>query len=469
MKARLIAILMAAIVLASCRVGPKYVKPAIPVPDAFRGAEPLESADTTSLANLKWFEVFKDQELQRLIRTALAENYNLRDAVARVDAARFNLRSTKANTRPAITAGTGVSTSRTSASGSVPLLSGFDQNRTFGSVSLDLLSYEADVWGRLRSTTDAAQAGLLASEENRKVVVTTLVSDVAGAYFNLLDLDSELDIARRTLKARQDSLHLIQTRQAHGLATLLEVRQGEQLVYSAERTIPRIEEAIEQRENQISLLLGHSPGEIARGDPLEMQEQPPCVPVGLPSELLERRPDIRLAEQGLVQANAMIGVAKAAYFPRISLTGLLGFQSSQLSSLFTGATGIWQFVPQVSQPIFTGGRLRANVDMANAQQQLALIEYERVIQTSFREVSDSLIQYQKVRETRGKQESLVETLEDRSRLSYMRYNGGVDTLLSALDADRDLFDAELGLVQIKRDELLSMVQLYRALGGGWQE
>ena len=188
-----------------------------------------------------------------------------------------------------------------------------------------------------------------------------------------------------------------------------------------------------------------------------------------PSDLLERRPDIRLAEQGMVQANAMIGVAKAAYFPRISLTGLLGFQSSQLSSLFTGPTGIWQFVPQISQPIFTGGRLRADVDIANAQQKLALIEYERVIQTAFRDVSDALIQYQKVREIRGKQESLVATLEDRSRLSYVRYNGGVDTMLSALDADRDLFDAELGLTQIKRDELLSLVQLYRALGGGWQE
>ena len=310
---------------------------------------------------------------------------------------------------------------------------------------------------------------LLASEENRKAVVTTLVSDVAGAYFNLLELDAELEIAKRTLRTRKESLELIRTREGRGLATLLEVRQGEQLVHSAERAIPGIEESIEQTENRISLLLGHSPGAITRGSPLEEQVQPPSVPPGLPSALLERRPDIRLAEQKLVGASAMIGVAKAAYFPRISLTGFLGFQSSQLSSLFTGPTGIWQFLPQVSQPIFTGGRLRSSVELAKAQQQLALIEYERAIQTAFREVSDALVRYQKVHEVRERQELLLTTLQDRSRLSYLRYRGGVDTLLSALDADRDLFDAELGLVQTRRNELLALVQLYRALGGGWEQ
>ena len=301
------------------------------------------------------------------------------------------------------------------------------------------------------------------------MVVTTLVSDVAGAYFNLLELDTELEIAKRTLNTRQDSLDLIRMREARGLATLLEVRQGEQLVRAAERIIPRLEESIEQTENQISLLLGRSPGAITRGNALEDQAQPPSVPPGLPAALLERRPDIRRAEQTLVGTNAMIGVAKAAYFPRISLTGLLGFQSSQLNGLFNGSAGVWQFVPQVTQPIFTGGRLRSNVELATAQQQLALIEYERVIQTAFREVSDALIQRQKAQEVRVNQELLVTTLQDRSRLSYMRYRGGVDTLLSALDADRDLFDAELGLVQAKRDELLTLVRLYRALGGGWQE
>jgi multidrug efflux system outer membrane protein len=300
-------------------------------------------------------------------------------------------------------------------------------------------------------------------------VVTTLVGDVAAAYFNLLELDRELEIAKHTLTTRRDSLQLIQTRESRGLATVLEVRQGEQLVYTAERAIPGIEESIEKTENQISLLVGHSPSEITRGTRLEDQVQPPSVPPGLPSALLERRPDIQRAQDTLIGANAEIGVAKAAYFPRISLTGLLGFQSSQLSNLFRGSTGVWQFVPQVTQPIFNGGQLRSTVELATAQQNIALIGYERAIQTAFREVSDALVQHQKVRDVRAKQELLVTTLQDRSRLSYLRYTGGIDTLLSALDADRDLFDAELSLVQTRRDELLALVQLYRALGGGWQE
>jgi multidrug efflux system outer membrane protein len=470
MKMRIITILVMATLLVSCRtVGPKYVKPMIDAPDHFRGAEEANSADPSSLADLKWFEVFRDEQLQELIRTALVQNYDLRDAVVRVSAARANLGITRSNELPSVSVGTDITTARTSASGGATFFPGFDQNRTFGSVAVNLLSYEADVWGRLRRQTEAARADLLATVENRKVVVTTLVSDVATAYFNLLELDTELEIARRTLNTRENSLQLIRKRQAHGLATLLEVRQGEQLVHTAESVIPSIEQSIEQTENQISLLLGRSPGGITRGTPLEEQVQPPSVPAGLPSALLERRPDIRVAEQRLVGANAMIGVAKAAYFPRISLTGLLGFQSSQLSGLFTGSTGVWQFVPQVTQPIFTGGRLRSTEQLATAQEQLALIEYERVIQTAFREVSDALVQYQKVREVRARQELLVTTLRDRSRLSYLRYRGGVDTQLTALDADRDLFDAELALAETKRDELLALVQLYRALGGGWQE
>ena len=341
-------------------------------------------------------------------------------------------------------------------------------SRTFGTVAGDLLSFEIDVWGRLRRATEAARADLLASDNFRKAVITTLVSDVASAYFNLLELDMELAIARRTLQLREDSLTIIRNRERGGLGTLLEVRQGEQLVYAAAQVIPDVEQLIEQTENQISLLLGGSPTTMARGLSLIDQEQPPAVPGGLPSALLDRRPDILVAEQNLVAANAIIGVAKAAYFPRISLTGFLGVQSDALSNLFSGPARIWQFAPQVTQPIFNAGRLRSNVRLATAQQELALIEYQRVIQTAFREVSDSLIQYQKVREIRAQQELLVATLQERSRLSYVRYQGGIDTLLNALDADRDLFDAELRLAQTRRNELLAMVQLYRALGGGWQ-
>jgi multidrug efflux system outer membrane protein len=470
MKSRLITAAVTAGLLTGCTVGPNYRRPAVEPPKAFRGsATGVPPADVASLADLKWFEVFQDERLQDMVRTALVQNYDLRDAVVRVEAARANLGITRADQFPTIDAGAGVTTQRTSASGAFPLPPGFEQRRTFGTVALSLLSFEVDIWGRLRRATEAARADLLASEENRKAVMTTLVSDVAGAYFDLLELDMELEIAKRTLSTRENSLQLIRAREQGGVATLVEVRQGEQLVHAAAKAIPTTEQLIEQTENQISFLLGGSPGAVTRGRPLTEQPPPPPVPPGLPSALLERRPDIRAADQNLVAANAIIGVAKAAYFPQISLTGFLGFQSSQLSNLFTGPSRVWQFAPQVTQPIFTAGRIRSNVRLARAQQQLALIQYERVIQTAFREVSDTLVQYQKAREIRAKQELLVATLQDRSRLSYVRYRGGVDTLLNALDADRDLFDAELGLAQTRRNELLALVQLYRALGGGWQQ
>jgi len=455
--------------LTGCRVGPNYHRPDVKAPDVFRGSPgATPPADLTSLADTKWFELFKDSQLQELIRIALVQNYDLRTAVARVDAAQASLGITQADQFPNIAASGEITTLRNSTSGAFPLPQSV-QNRTFGGVALNLLSFEVDIWGRLRRATEAARADLLASEENRKAVISTLVSDVASAYFNLIELDSELEIARRTLTSREGSLQLIRTRRQGGVATLLELRQGEQLVYTAELAIPNIEQLIEVTENQISLLVGRSPGAITRGRSLTDQEQPPAVPPGLPSSLLERRPDIRTAEQSLVAANAIIGFAKAAYFPQISLTGFLGFQSNQLSSLFTSPTGVWQFAPQLTQPIFTAGRIKSNVRLARAQEQVALIQYERVIQTAFREVSDALIQYRKVREIRAKQELLVTTLQDRSSLAYMRYRGGVDTLLNALDADRDLFDAELGLAQTRRNELLVLVQLYRALGGGWQQ
>jgi outer membrane protein, multidrug efflux system len=470
MKARLCMATLVASLFMGCTVGPNYRRPPVTSPDVFRGSADATPppADVTSLADLKWFDVFKDEQLQDMVRTALVQNYDLREAVARVDAARANLGITQADQFPTIDASAGLTTLRTSASGSSPIPQGFSQRQTFGRVALNLLSFEVDVWGRLRRATEAARADLLASDENRKAVITTLIGDVASAYFNLLELDMELEIARRTLAAREESLQLIRLREQGGIATLLELRQGEQLVYTAAQAIPSTEQLIEQTENAISLLLGERPGAIARGRPLTEQEQPPSVPPGLPSSLLERRPDIRTAEQNLVAANAIIGVAKAAYFPLISLTGFFGYQSSELSGLFTGPARAWQFIPQVTQPIFNAGRIGSNVRLAEAQQQIAVVQYERAIQTAFREVSDALVQYRQAREIRATQELLEMTLQDRSRLSYMRYRGGVDTLLNALDADRDLFDAELGLAQARRNELLALVQLYRALGGGWQ-
>jgi len=434
---------------------------------SFRGAE--DTTDPTSIGDLKWFEVFKDDELQKLIRQAMVRNYDLRTAGARINAARADLGLARSDQFPQFELSADLTTTRTSRNGQLAASGQGGQKRSFGSVLLNLLTFELDVWGRLRNQTKAARADLRASEEDRNAVMTTVVGDVAAGYFSLLELDSELDIAKRTLATRQESLGLIRIRQEGGVATMLDVRQAEELVYQASETIPDIERAIEQTENQLNLLLGNNPGPITRGKPLVEQPTLPAVPAGLPSSLLERRPDIRAAEHALEAQRARVSAAKAAYFPRISLTGLLGFQSDQLSGLFTGPSRAWTLIPQVTQPIFTAGRLKSNVKFAKAQQELALIAYQQTIQNAFREVSDALVQYRKVKEIRVQQELLVTTLRDRSQLAYLRYTGGVDTLLNALDADRDLFDAELNLAQTKRNELLSLVQLYKALGGGWQQ
>ena len=459
-----------AVFLAGCVVGPNYQRPTIQTPNTFRAATPATASDPASLADLKWFEVFRDEKLQDLVKEALAQNYDLRDAVARVEAARANLGITRSNQFPNVGADADISTIRFSRNGATPLPKALapEQNRTFGSATLNLLSFEVDIWGRLRRATEAARAELLAAEENRKAVTTTLVSEVAADYFSLRALDYQLEISQRTLGTRQESLELIRNRQGGGVATLLDLRQGEQLVYTAAETIPTLQQQIEQTENQISLLLGKNPGEVMRGRSLTEQEMPPEVPPGLPSALLERRPDIRAAEQNLIAANAEIGVAKAAYFPQISLSGFLGGQGTQLASLFSGPSAVWSFTPQVTQPIFTAGRLRSNVQLSQALRDSALIQYEKAIQTAFSEVSDALIAHQRVRESRVQQELLVAALQDRTRLAYVRYRGGVDTLLNALDSDRDLFQAELNLSQIRLSELDSVVQLYKALGGGWQ-
>jgi NodT family efflux transporter outer membrane factor (OMF) lipoprotein len=459
-----------AVLCAGCTVGPNYKRPVVSVPANFRAPEPLPPGQAASFADLKWFEVFKDDKLQDLIRTALRQNYDLRDAVLHVEEARANLGITRSNQYPNFGASGGVEINRLSRDGATPLPAVFlpSQNRNFGQATLDLLSFEVDIWGKLRRATEAARANLLGAEENRKAVVTTLVSDVTTAYLTLRELDYDLDISKRTLQTREESLALTKSRQTGGVSTLLDLRQAEQLVDTAAETIPGIEQQMEQTENRITLLLGESPAGVARGRGLTEQDLPPQVPAGLPSELLERRPDIRAAEQALIAANAEIGVAKAAYFPQISLSGFLGGQSTQLSSLFSGPSSAWSLVPQVTQPIFTAGRLKSSVKLAQVERERALVQYEETIQTAFTEVSDSLIAHQRVRESRERQEALVAALQDRLRLAYIRYRGGVDTQLNALDADRDLFQAELDLSQIRLNELLTVVQLYKALGGGWQ-
>ena len=470
MRASYLAIAVAAALSSGCVVGPNYKRPDVAVPTSFRAPEPLPEEKAASLADLKWFDVFHDEQLQALIRTALAGSYDLRDAVTKVEQARANLGVARSNQLPQLNATGSMNVTRISRGsftipGSIPL----QQNINYGQAGLNLLSFELDIWGRLRRATEAARANLLNAEENRKAVVSTLVSDVASDYLQLRELDYQLEISERTLQNRQEFLKLTQARQAGGVATLLDLWQAEQLVDTAAASIPTLKQQIEQSENQISLLLGQNPESIKRGRSLLEQDLSPEVPPGLPSALLERRPDIRAAEQALVAANANIGVAKAAYFPQISLSGLVGGESSQLTSLFSAPNRTWNFVPQITQPIFAGGRIKSNVRLAKAQYDQAEVAYEKAIQTAFREVSDALIAHERTRESRLEQEKLVKALENRKRAAYVRYQGGVDTLLNALDADNDLFQAELTLAQTRYSELASVVQLYKALGGGWQE
>jgi len=469
-RIRLVTALLLGCLLSGSVAGQKkYERPDVKTPDTFRGSEAVAPTDANSIGDLKWFEVFKDEQLQKLVRTAMAQNYDLRLAVARINAARANLGLARSNQFPQFDVGADLTTTRTSGNSGASASGQAGRNRSVGEVFLSLLSFEIDVWGRLRQQTKAARAQLRSSEEDRKTVTTIVVSDVATGYFNLLELDMELDIAKRTLAVRQESLRLITARQQGGLATMLEVRQAEGLVYQSSQTIPDTERLIEQTENQISLLLGNNPGPIPRGTPLAEQQELPVVPAGLPSSLLERRPDIRSAEQLLISQNALVSAAKKAYFPTISLTGAFGFQSNSLSNLFSGPSSAWTFIPQLTQPIFTAGRLKSNVNFEKAQREYALAQYQQTIQTAFSDVSNALVQYRRVREIRTQQELLVSSLRDASRLAHLRYEGGVDTLLNALFVDTSLFSAELNLAQTKRNELLSLVQLYKALGGGWQQ
>jgi NodT family efflux transporter outer membrane factor (OMF) lipoprotein len=445
----------------------KYERPKVLTPTVFRG-DPATQPDPQSLADVKWFELFKDEKLQDLIREALANNYGLRAAVARIDAARANYGIVRSDRFPTIGISADVVNERLSRSGSVTLPEPVKRDRSFGSVLLNLLSFELDIWGRVRKETAAAKSDYLATEEERRAVMVTVIADVATSYFSLRELDYELEISKRTLSSRLESLRIIKLRQERGVATVLEVREAEDLVYSASETIPAIERAISTTENFLSYLTGRNPSSIERGLSLTEHQVPVNVPPGLPSDLIERRPDIRAAENSLIAANARIGAAKALYFPRISLTAFLGFESGELSNLFKNSRSVWALGGELTQPIFTAGRLKSNVRFTQAQRDFLLNDYQSTIQSAFREVSDSLVSYQKVREVRAQRELLVGALRDRSRLSYLRYTGGVATLLDALDADRSLFDAERSLAQARRDELVSVVQLYKSLGGGWQ-
>ncbi len=461
----LVALTSVVIWICGCTVGPNYKKPTASVPATYRGLtlEEAEKNDPSSAGDQKWFEVYQDEQLRSLIRTALQQNYDVRIAGTRILAAQAQFGITRADQFPSVAGGASLVDQRDART---PLSPAFEAG--FGSLNVSA-AWELDFWGKFRRATEAARANLVATEWARQEVVATLVANVAGAYFQLRALDLELEISRRTLASRQESLRLTHILADGGSTSMLDVRQAEQLVFTAAAEIPTLDQQIEQQENLISVLLGKNPDDVLRGQKLTEQNQPPTVPPGLTSSLLERRPDIRAAEQQLIAANAEIGVARAAYFPQISLSGNAGFESVALTSLFSGPAGAWTYGASLTQPIFTAGRIRSSVRLAQAQQATSLLFYEQTIQGAFRSVSDALIACRKSKEFRAQQELLFQSAQDAARLSHMRYNGGVTGYLEVLTNETNAFAAELELVQAQLNELLASVQLYEALGGGWQQ
>ena len=463
MNCRLI-LLSLALLASGCTVGPNYKRPIVAVPDSYRGMIPeqITPAQIASLGDQKWWDIFQDEELRALIRIALQQNYDLRIAASRVLEARAQVGITRADQFPSLGGGAGIADVRSAQSKFLPAF-----ESSTGQVNLSA-AWELDFWGKFRRATEAARANLLASEWARQEVVSVLVANVAGAYFQLRALDLQLEISKRTLDSRQESLRLTQVLANGGATSLLDVRQAEQLVFTASAEVPALEQQIEQQENFLSILLGQNPADVPRGRTLTDQPHPPEVPPGLPSALLERRPDIREAEAELIAANAQIGVARAAYFPEISLNGNGGFESSALSGLFSGPAGAWSFGSSLTEPIFTAGRIRSGVRLAEARQETAILFYQQSIQAAFRSVSDALVANRKTHEFRVQQESLFQSAQDAARLSRMRYTGGATGYLEVLTNETNAFSAELGLAQARLNELLALVQLYEALGGGWQ-
>jgi len=446
--------------LAGCMVGPNYHRPPVSVPPTYRGATP---APAKSLGSEKWWEVFQDPALGKLIHTAIVRNYDEQIAATRVVEAQAALSITRANQFPTASLGAGLFTEQNPKISKV--FPAYEVNA--GRLNLSAI-WDLDFWGKYRRETQAAQAQLLGTEWGQRAVISSVVASVAAAYFQLRALDDELTIAKRTLRTRHDSLRLTLVLEKHGSASLLDVSQAQQLVDAAEEEIPNLDREIEQQENLLSILLGENPGPIARGRPLTEQPAPRTVPAGLPSELLERRPDILEAEDSLIAANAQIGVLKASLFPDISLTGTGGLESFALNRFITAPSETWNGAVNITQPVFEAGALRAGVKLAQAQRKQMVLTYQQTILNAFEQVSDALVGYRKDREFLRQQEQLTAAAGESNRLSMVLYRHGGASYLQVLTSETNYFAAELNLVQAQLNERLELVQLYQALGGGWQ-
>ena len=459
-----LAFLPIAVLLAGCTVGPNYKRPAVTVPTDYRDAMPAPNLPVSSLGNEKWWQVYQDPVLVQLIHTALQQNYDIRIAATRVVQAQAELGIVRANQLPSAIVGSSVYSQQNAKVSN--LFPAYDVNA--GQLNLSVL-WNLDFWGKYRRQTEAARAQLLATEWGQRAAISSLVANVATAYFQLRALDSELDIAKRTLASRRQSLELTHVLVSHGSASDLDVSQSEQLVYTASETIPDLERQIQQQENVLSILLGENPQSIPRGRSITEQPAPETVPAGLPSELLERRPDVRQAEENVVAANAQIGVAKAAFFPSFSLTGTGGLESNALNRFLSQPSQTWFAALNVSQPLFEGGRLRSGLKLARAQWQESVLSYQQTVQDALEQVSNALVAYQKNRDFRGQQELLTQATQRSDQLSVVLYKQGGASYLQVLTSETNYYSAELNLVQAQLNERLALVQVYQALGGGWRD
>jgi multidrug efflux system outer membrane protein len=448
--------------LQGCAVGPNYRRPAVDSPAAFRGET---TAPTNSFADLAWWEVYQDATLQALIREALTNNYDLRIAVTRVEQARAVAMQARSQFVPSITYDSTVSRGRNELLGNTVPNRGTTGNAFAGTLNA---FWELDLWGRVRRLNESARAQFLATEEGRRAVLLSLLSDVSTAYLRLLELDQELEVASHTTNSFGDSLKIFSQRLEGGVASELETDRAEAALSDAAAAVPDIQQQIALTENQLCILLGRQPGPIARSTSLLTQQMPPDVPAGLPSALLERRPDVRQAEQLLRSANADIGEAVAEFFPQIGLTAFLGKVSSQLSAITLGSANAWSLAASASGPLFQGGRLTGQYRQRKAAREEARLRYQYVVLTAFQDVANALISREKLAEVREQRAREVKSLDAAVRVSTKRYLAGKASYYEVLEAQQQLFPAELNLARVERDQLLAIVQLYKALGGGWE-
>ena len=454
-----------ALLVSGCLLGPDYSRPPVVVPDNYRFA--VAPATAESIADLPWFDVFRDPVLQQLVREALQNNYDLRVAAARVEEARANIGIVRSFLYPQINFNAVGGAQQVSRTTDPP--QSFGANRNFQNLFLGFaLAWELDVFGRIRRDAEAATAVFLATEQAQRGVLITLVADVAQSYFTLRELDLELEIARRTVQLNDETVEFYQTRLTGGASNRLELDSAISNRSRTASTIPELERQIAIQENQINLLLGRNPGPVPRGTALTEQYSPPSIPAGLPSALLERRPDIKAAEDLLVAANANIGAAKALFFPNFSLTSTLGSASHDLSNIGDKHAAIWSVAGGLLQPVFQGWRLTSNYEAVKARFDQAVAQYQRSAQNGYREVADALVNIEKLEGVRLELEVGVRALQDATSLARLRYDTGLANYLEILIADQQLFDQELALARVRGGELNSVVQFYRALGGGWQ-